>query len=269
MPLEAALKGSKEISVTVLSMTLCLTAAFIPMLFMGGVVGKLFREFAITIITAVLISGFVSLSLTPMLCEPFRQTLRRDKKKPRMERFADQVNDRLKRIYKPCLHLGHEPPIHRCSASGSSASSFLSSSFVVYPERFSSPRRYRASSKGYTQARDGTSPFLMDKYHKEINEIAIEDPNIESIISISSYTNANEGILFLRLKPFKERQPMNDVINDLIDKIQTTSPASTSSSPLSPSSICKSGRPHKLSINIPSPASTGKPSTTMPRNSCA
>ena len=67
-PFQAALKGSREIGFTILSMTLSLVAVFIPVLFMGGVVGRVFREFAVTISVAILISGFVSLTLTPMLC---------------------------------------------------------------------------------------------------------------------------------------------------------------------------------------------------------
>src|SRR5690606_12326774 len=85
-PFDACIRGSREISVTVLSMTLCLTAAFIPMLFMGGVVGKLFREFAVTIIVAVLISGFISLTFTPMLCSRLIKPYR-EEDKTRMERF--------------------------------------------------------------------------------------------------------------------------------------------------------------------------------------
>ena len=70
-PLEAALNGSREIGFTILSMTLSLAAVFIPVLFMGGILGRLFREFAVTICAAILISGFVSITLTPMLCSRF------------------------------------------------------------------------------------------------------------------------------------------------------------------------------------------------------
>ena len=70
-PYAAALKGSKEIGFTIVSMTLSLGAVFIPILFMGGILGRLFREFAVTICTAILISGLVSISLTPMLCSRF------------------------------------------------------------------------------------------------------------------------------------------------------------------------------------------------------
>ena len=70
-PLEAALKGSKEIGFTILTMTTSLAAVFIPILFMAGILGRLFREFAVTITTAILISGVVSVTLTPMLCSRF------------------------------------------------------------------------------------------------------------------------------------------------------------------------------------------------------
>ena len=70
-PLQAALNGSKEIGFTIVSMTLSLAAVFIPILFMGGILGRLFREFAVTIATAILISGVVSITLTPMLCSRF------------------------------------------------------------------------------------------------------------------------------------------------------------------------------------------------------
>src|SRR4029077_649489 len=70
-PMEAALNGSKEIGFTIISMTISLAAVFIPVLFMGGIMGRLFHEFAVTISVSILISGFVSLSLTPMLCSRF------------------------------------------------------------------------------------------------------------------------------------------------------------------------------------------------------
>ncbi len=216
-PFDAALNGAREISVTVLSMTLCLTAAFIPMLFMGGVVGSLFREFAITIIVAVLISGFISLSLTPMLAsrlvKPYSEA-----KKPRMEQLADRVNDRLKKIYEPCLLWAMT---HRLTmlCVGALCVLFSILLFIVIPKDFLPPDDI-GFIQGYTLARDGTSPYLMEKYHAQINEIAIKDPNVESILSISSYSNANEGVVFVRMKPFKDRVPMNEVIRELSSKLQ-------------------------------------------------
>lgn len=228
-PFEATLKGSREISITVLSMTLCLTAAFIPLLFMGGVVGKLFREFAVTIIIAVLISGFVSLSLIPMLSARFVQPYS-EEKKSKMERISDAINDRMKRMYEPCLRfaMNHRPIMLAIGLFCIGASIFL---FKTVALDFLPPDD-TGFLQGYTLARDGTSPYLMDKYHQEINEIGIKDPNIDSIISVSSYTNPNEGILFFRLKPFKDRKPMNDVITELSEKLKHIPGVNTYLSPL-------------------------------------
>jgi hydrophobic/amphiphilic exporter-1 (mainly G- bacteria), HAE1 family len=214
-PMDAALKSAKEISVTILSMTLCLTAAFIPMIFMGGIIGRLFRELAVTIIVAVLFSGFISLSLTPMvasrLVRPYDPN-----RKPWMERFSDKVNERLKKIYETCLHASMN---HRLIMIGLGAACIIFS-FVLYR---SIPQDLLPSDdigfiSGFTQARDGTSPFLMEKYHKDLNQVAIKDPNIESILSLCSYNNSNQGFVFLRLKPFKDRHPMNQVIKGLTER---------------------------------------------------
>lgn len=211
-PFDAALFASKEISVTIMSMTLCLISAFIPMLFMEGVVGRLFREFAVTIVVAVLISGFVSLTLTPMLASRFVRPYQK-KSKTRMEQFADLINEKMLQIYRPCLGFSmRNKPI---MIGIGFLSIFLSVVlFLTLPKDFLPPDDV-GFIKGYTMARDGTSPYLMDKYHQELSKISINDPNVESILSISSYSNPNEGIMFLRLKPFKERQPINSVISDL------------------------------------------------------
>jgi HAE1 family hydrophobic/amphiphilic exporter-1 len=216
-PMEAALSGSKEISTTVLSMTLCLTAAFIPLLFMGGVVGKLFREFAVTIIVAVLISGFVALTLIPMLSSRFVKPYD-EKKKTKMEKISDAINERMKKLYAPCLYfaMAHRLLMLLIGSALLGASLLL---FILIPKDFFPPDDV-GFLDGYTLSRDGTSPFLMNKYHDEISDIAIKDPNMESIISISSYSNPNEGILFFRLKPFKEREPMNKVIQGLDERFK-------------------------------------------------
>ena len=215
--MDSALKGSREISVTVMSMTICLIAAFIPLIFMSGVVGRLFREFAITIIVAVLISGFVSLTLVPMLCSFFVKPYEADKK-TRMERFSDSINERMKKIYKPCLIWAMN---HRLIMLGVGLASVICSLllFVAVKKDFLPPDDI-GFLQGYTLARDGTSPYLMDEYHKTISDIAIKDPNIDTILSVSSYTNPNEGILFFRLKPYHDRKPMDDVIKEMEQKLK-------------------------------------------------
>ena len=215
-PFEASLQGAKEISTTVLSMTLCLAAAMLPMLLMGGVIGKLFREFASTIIAAVLISGFVALTLTPMLSSRFVKPYD-ENHKTWMERFAESTFEKMKNLYAPCLYwaLKHRAIMLILGAASVAGSLLLTK---LLPKDFLPPDDI-GFIQGYTQARDGTSPFLMLDYHDQINQIALHDPNIESILSISSYSNANEGAVFLRMKPYKERQPMDEAIRQLSKKL--------------------------------------------------
>jgi hydrophobic/amphiphilic exporter-1 (mainly G- bacteria), HAE1 family len=228
-PFHAALLASKEISVTILSMTLCLTAAFIPMLFMGGIVGRLFREFAVTIVVAVLISGFVSLTLTPMLASRFVRPYQK-KSKGRMEQLADRINEKMVQIYRPCLAFAMRNK-QLMIGIGFLSIVFSLVLFITLPKDFLPPDDV-GFIEGYTTARDGTSPYLMDKYHQELSKISIDDPNVESLLSISSYSNPNEGIIFLRLKPFKERQPINSVISDLAAKMHNVVGVNAYLSPL-------------------------------------
>jgi len=204
-PFDASLEGSKEISTTIFTMTLCLAAAFIPMLFMGGVVGRIFREFAVTIVTAVLMSGFVSLTLTPMLTSQFLKPIGTDKKS-RIEEFGDRFNDKMKKIYEPLLHwvMGHRIVMLILGTGCILGSIFL---FTTLPKDFLPPEDVGFIDIS-TRARDGTSPFLMQEYHTKICDFLKNDSNVESMFSVSSFSNANEGIIFVRLNPYKDRLPM-------------------------------------------------------------
>lgn len=228
-PMEASLKGSKEISTTVLSMTLCLTAAFIPLLFMGGVVGKLFREFAVTIIVAVLFSGFIALTLIPMLSSRVIKSYSPENK-PRMERMADKINDWMQNIYEPCLHWAMR---HRLTMVGVGLASVVGSFFLFKTISLDFlPPDDTGFIKGFTVARDGTSPYLMNDYHQEITKIAVEDENVASVFSISSYNNANEGSLFFHLKPFNKRKAQMEVIKELEKKFHEIPGVNVYMSPL-------------------------------------
>jgi len=215
-PFEAAIVGAKEISVTVCSITLCLIAAFVPMLFMGGVIGRLFREFAVTIVSAVLLSGFVSLTLTPMLAS--RMKPYDPNKKTAMERFSERMNERMKRVYEPCLRWALN---HRLWMLGIGITCVVASVglFLTLPKDFLPPEDI-GFIECYTMARDGTSPYLMEEYHEKACEVVKNDPNVESLISLSSYNNANEGIIFMRLKPYHDRMPMNEAIAQIGEKLK-------------------------------------------------
>src|SRR5262249_12611483 len=102
-PLQAALRGSREIGFTIVSMTLSLAAVFIPVLFMGGILGRLFREFAITITAAILLSGIVSVTLTPMLCSRFLKSIGRHRRPGRLFRATERIFDALLDVYDHSL----------------------------------------------------------------------------------------------------------------------------------------------------------------------
>jgi len=213
-PYDGSIKGSKEISMTVLSMTMCLISVFIPLLFLGGVVGRLFREFALTIIAAVFFSGFISLSLTPCLCSRFIPKYIKEKRKSFMEKTADFLNDKMKSFYKICLFWVMQ---HRLIILSVGLFCIVSSVafFMIIPKEFL-PDQDIGFLQGYTEARDGTSPFLMAKYQKEINDIIIQDPAVDKVVSVASFIEDNEGLMFIRLKPYKERGPLQNVIDRLM-----------------------------------------------------
>lgn len=228
-PMDASFKGAQEISTTVLSMTLCLVAAFIPLLFMQGVVGRLFREFSVTIITAVLFSGIVSLTLVPMLSARLIRSYDLQKES-KMEKLAKKIFAFLQRLYEPCLNFALK---HRLVMLGIGSFCVLGSIvfFQIVPKDFLPPDDV-GFIKGFTVARDGTSPFLMEKYHEEISKRGSNNPNVESILSISSYENTNEGILFFKLKPFSQRKPMKEVIRSLSQEFFQVPGVNTYLSPL-------------------------------------
>ncbi len=206
-PITAALKGSHEVSFTVLSMTLSLVAVFIPILFMGGLVGRLFHEFAITISVAILVSGFVSLSLTPMLCSRFLHA-KHTQSNNHFYQISEQGFDLLLRGYewtlKPILKFRFFTLIISVLILV-----FTAYLFVLVPKGFI-PTEDTGQLMISTKAAQDISFDDMLKHQQQIAEILRHDPNIAAINSIvgASGPNAsvNSGRIFLLLKPRSERQ---------------------------------------------------------------
>ena len=113
-PFEAALKGAGQIGFTIISITFSLIAVFIPLLFMGGIVGRLFREFAVTVTVAVVMSAFVSLTLTPVMCALFLKREQRPHKRGRLNQMARGRLRRDAARLRPRAALGAAPPAPRC-----------------------------------------------------------------------------------------------------------------------------------------------------------
>ena len=203
-PMEAALKGSREIGFTIVSMTLSLTAVFIPVLFMGGIIGRLLHEFSVVIMVAVLVSGLVSLTLTPMLCSRFIRP-QHDRKHGRVYMALERFFDRLLRRYDVSLQwaLRHRAFVMLFSV----VILFITVwQFMSIPKGFL-PEVDSSSLNGYTLAQQGISFDAMKEHQDELNKILMADPNrkgfFSSLGTVSGSTNS--GFVFMHLLPPSER----------------------------------------------------------------
>jgi len=214
-PFEAALKGTKEIGFTIVSMTLSLAAVFIPLLFMGGIVGRLFREFAVTIAVSILVSGFVSLSLTPMLCARYLRGHDTGKKHGRLFQAFEGAFDASLRFYTRGLKwvLGHERLTLGFSLLVLAGTAGL---FVVIPKGFL-PSDDIGQIFAPTKAAQGISFESMVEHQKKLAAIVNEDPDVESFMSSAgnrgnNASGGNTGTIFMKLKPRHERKSTVDQI---------------------------------------------------------
>ena len=219
-PLEAALDGSREIGFTIVSMTLSLAAVFIPVLFMGGIIGRLFREFSVVIGAAVLISGFVSLTLTPMLASRFLRPPREVRHHLLYNSF-ERGFDRVLEAYKRGLSwsLAHGRVMVALTVLLTALMVVL---FKVVPTGFI-PSQDIGMLTGQTEAVEGISFDSMVEHQKAVMRILHEDPNIETFGSSAGGRGggaSNSGFLFIRLKPRRERElTADEVVESLRPKL--------------------------------------------------
>jgi hydrophobic/amphiphilic exporter-1 (mainly G- bacteria), HAE1 family len=202
--MEAALSGSREIGFTILSMTLSLAAVFIPVLFLGGIIGRLLHEFSVVIIMAILVSGLVSLTLTPMLCSRFLRS-QHEAKHGRTYMVLERFFDRLLHRYDVTLQWALR---HRVTVMGISALILFITAwqFYVIPKGFL-PEVDAGQIFAFTEAQQGISFDSMVEHQEQLNKIAMSDPNrLDFFSSVGGGAGAsNNGILFLHLKAPKER----------------------------------------------------------------
>ena len=220
-PLLAAMNGSKEIGFTIVSMTLSLAAVFIPVLFMSGILGRLFREFAVTITAAILISGVVSVTLTPMLCSRFLKPLHQRRPGP-LFRATERVFDGMLDLYDHSLQFVLR---HRASTVAFSlvilvATGFL---FVRIPKGFI-PDSDNDQLLIQTEAEQGISFDQMSRYQQQAADIVRQDPSITAFYSGVSASNPqnggpNFGRMFMHLKPRAERDSLDTIIGRLRQKM--------------------------------------------------
>src|SRR6059036_3143621 len=202
-PLQAALLGSREVGFTILSMTLSLAAVFIPVLFMGGIVGRLFHEFAVTIGAAILVSGVVSLTLTPMLCSRFLKPLR-EAEHGKFYAASEQVYERVLRAYEGSLGCVME---RRAPALVFSAAILLGTValFAVVPKGFL-PSEDNSQIFGTTETVEGTSFDDLVSHQLQVMAVLQQDPNVDATMSFLGGGTINQGRVFMQLKPRSQRK---------------------------------------------------------------
>jgi HAE1 family hydrophobic/amphiphilic exporter-1 len=222
-PLTASLVGSREIGFTIVSMTLSLAAVFIPVLFMGGVLGRLFREFSVTICVAILISGVVSVTLTPMLCSRFLKRTHGGghgtdsaPKESKFGQITELAFERLLGGYDRTLQvvLRRRPVTMVAFAVVLALTAAL---FVLVPKGFI-PDQDTDQIAVTTEAAQGTSYDKLVEYQKEIADIIAKDPNVEGLVSTVGGQAANTlggpnlGQIVVHLKPRSDRKELADQI---------------------------------------------------------
>ncbi len=224
-PLEAALNGSKEIGFTILSMTLSLVAVFIPMLFMSELLGRLFHEFAVTIAVSILVSGFVSLSLTPMLCSRFLRPVDHSRQN-RLYRATEAAFDWFLGLYD--WSLKKVLKYHRTTMILSAALLVVTVGLLAVVPKGFIPSEDTGQIIGITQAAQDASFDALSRHQQAVTNLIRQDPNVDAVNSnIGSSGNGaatagNSGSLFIRLKPRAVRTlTADEIIQNLRTQLAT------------------------------------------------
>ncbi len=219
--MQATLDGSKEIVFTIISMTISLAAVFIPVLFMGGILGRLLHEFAVTIMAAVLISGFVSLTLTPMMCSRILKPHRADQRHGRIYMAFEHGFDAWKHAYDVSLRwtLGHRFAV---------LMTFLAICVVTIGLFWRAPKGFLPSEDSgqlfcFVEGSQDASFEAMSELQSRVAEIIRNDPNVDAAMSFVGASgqspSLNRGRITITLKPFKERKPADQVVRELRPKL--------------------------------------------------
>jgi hydrophobe/amphiphile efflux-1 (HAE1) family protein len=222
-PFDAAIKGAGQIGFTIVSITFSLIAVFIPLLFMGGIVGRLFREFAVTVTVAVVMSAFVSLTLTPVMCARFlkRET---EHKQNRLSQMAENAFDATLRGYDRGLKwvLRHQFITLLSTIALIFVTGWL---YIVIPKGFF-PEQDTGFIFGQAEARQDISFAAMADVQNKLAAIIQKDPGVSGVVGFVGSTggNASENTarMFIQLKPFGDRDATaQQIIQRLRPKVAT------------------------------------------------
>jgi hydrophobic/amphiphilic exporter-1 (mainly G- bacteria), HAE1 family len=217
-PFQAALIGAREISFTIVSMTLSLVAVFIPVLFMGGVVGRVFREFAVTISVAILVSGFVSLTLTPMLCARLLKQVDHHKQPNWLLRQSERVFEAALAGYRRSLDfvLRHRP----ATLGVTLATILIAIGLYTWVPKGFFPVEDTGFIMGTVEAATDIGFPSMAAHQREVAGVVRKDPDVEYVVYAAGATGisptSNTGRLFVALKPRNERKlTANEILQRL------------------------------------------------------
>src|SRR5215813_6840764 len=219
---EAALNSAKEISFTILSMTVSLAAVFIPLVFMSGLVGRIFREFAITIVVAIIASGLVSLTLTPLMCARLLKERGAGSKKTWMERKIGGVERRVLDLYGRSLWWFLDFRwisllIWVVCLAGTIGL------FMIVPKGFL-PVGDSSFVWGVMIGREGSSPAQMRTLQDQADEIIRQDPSVQGTFTMTgngAFLSANQGLLLAFLKSPEDRAPIEEISGRLMNRLGT------------------------------------------------
>lgn len=210
-PLRAALEGAKEVGFTVLSMSLSLIAVFIPILLMGGIVGRLFREFAVTLSVAIIMSLLVSLTVTPMMCALVLKN--GEKKKPnRYVNFIEKARDHYTVSLDWVLH---HPSLMLLTTAATIILTIIL--FAIVPKGFF-PQQDTGRIGATIQAEQDISFQGMKQKLTTFVSLIKQDPAVENVVGFVGGSSSNTGSLFIMLKPLAERKLSSDEIIDRLRK---------------------------------------------------
>jgi multidrug efflux pump len=209
-PVQAAYRGAREIGFTVLSMSTSLVAVFIPILLMAGIVGRLFREFAVTLSVAIGVSLLVSLTTTPMLCAKF---LRPDseRKHGRIYRGTERAFNGMRNVYERCLRwvLRHQPLTLAVTLGTAVLSVYL---YFIVPKGFF-PQQDTGRIGGSVQAAQDISFAALQAKMQQFVDIVGKDPDVETVVGFAGGGGtSNTGRMFITLKPLEKRKLSADMI---------------------------------------------------------
>ncbi len=221
-PFQAAINSAKEISFTIMSMTISLAAVFIPLVFMTGLVGRIFREFAITIVIAILASGLVSLTLTPLMCARLLKERGEGSRKTWMERVIGGIEKRILAFYGGSLwwflrHRWVSPVIWAICLAGTI---WL---FLLVPKAFLPPGDSGVIFGAFIAA-EGSSPKQMQEYQDRVDQKLHENPNVITDFTLTGATgflSSNQGITFTFIGPPDNRKPIAEVTAEMMGQLNT------------------------------------------------